>query len=152
MVRCSGITQKGKRCARKLNKDNHIPEGGKYYCNSHRKYDIPHNKSVNKNRKVTESLKKSIAGQQYYKCANSPTANLEKLEDYKCPLWQKVDQNKGCFDQSGYEIDHIKERAITHNDTESNLQALCKSCHSVKTKKFLRNKNINDIIVMYSDD
>jgi hypothetical protein len=91
-----------------------------------------------KTRSVTESMKKHIAGKQFFKCANNLCVILDKLEDYQCPLWEKQGQNQGSFDQSGYEIDHVKEFAITFDDSEENLQALCKSCHSVKTKKFQR--------------
>jgi hypothetical protein len=84
------------------------------------------------------------------------------LEKYKCPLWKYDDLNlKGSFDNSGYEIDHITlslsgqvmleavlpsitEHCIDQNDDMDNLQALCKMCHSVKTKKFLMNRNNNE--------
>lgn len=89
-------------------------------------------------RTITEAMKRYIAGKQYYKCANKPfTEKYKSLENYNCPLWEKS-ENKGSFDQSGFEIDHINEFSISQNNTEENLQALCKSCHSVKTKKFLR--------------
>jgi hypothetical protein len=39
-------------------------------------------------RKVTESLKKKVAGKQFFKCANKPGSNLKRLEDYQCPLWK----------------------------------------------------------------
>ena len=42
-------------------------------------------------------------------------------------------ENKGSFDRSGYDIDHIKEFSITFDDNINNLQALCKSCHSIIT-------------------
>jgi hypothetical protein len=90
-------------------------------------------------RKVKESTKKLVAGRQKYKCANNPTAKLDKLENYECPFWKS--ENEGSFDESGYEIDHIEEFSKTHNDNESNLQALCKSCHSVKTKKYQMNND-----------
>jgi len=93
-------------------------------------------------RKVSESMKKKIAGKQYFKCANnSKKNNLKGLENYKCPLWEKSGEEKGSFDESGYEIDHITEFCITTDDNEENLQALCKSCHTVKTKRFMRKYN-----------
>lgn len=95
-----------------------------------------------KKRNVSTSTKKLIAGRQHYKCANTPSSDLKGLNDYKCPLWQINSDNKGSFDASGYEIDHINEHTISLDDSPDNLQALCKSCHSVKTKKFL-NKNIS---------
>jgi HNH endonuclease len=92
-------------------------------------------------RKLTESQKKNIAAIQFYKCANQPNKTLKGLENYKCLLWTKNDEYKGSFDESGYEIDHIDELSISKNDNVTNLQALCKGCHAVKTKRFLMNKN-----------
>ena len=57
----------------------------------------------------------------------------------------KNDITKGCFDESGYEIDHIVEHSITNDDSLNNLQALCKMCHSVKTKRFMINDNSENI-------
>src|SRR5579864_7309235 len=91
-------------------------------------------------RKVIESTKKSVAGRQFYKCANSPGSNALGTNDYKCPLWDREGSNKGNFDESGYEIDHIVEHSISGNDDIENLQALCKMCHSTKTKRFMRTK------------
>lgn len=96
-------------------------------------------------RKVTDSAKKHVAGKQYYKCANEPGSKIKGLEKYECPLWKANGKNKGSFDESGYEIDHITERCIGGNDNVNNLQALCKCCHSVKTKRFLRNEYDNVI-------
>ena len=95
---------------------------------------------MNTVRKVTESVKKRIAGKQFYTCGNKPHSNLKGLENYLCPLWQKSIKS-GSFDESGYEIDHIQEFAISGNDSEDNLQALCKSCHSVKTKRFMNKQS-----------
>jgi len=86
-------------------------------------------------RKVSESIKQNIAGKQRYKCANKPGSTLKGLENYECPLWTSTidSENKGCFDESGYEVDY------TNSDDNSNdLRALCKNCHSVKTKKFMQ--------------
>lgn len=93
-------------------------------------------KLVNHNRYISDAKKRSIAGKQYYKCANNPKNKLRRLENYKCPLWEKDNHNKGSFDCSGFEIDHIDEFITSRNNSEENLQALCKSCHSVKTRKF----------------
>ena len=82
---------------------------------------------------LTESIKKQVAGRQSFKCANHPDS---KLINYKCPLWARGGDNSGCFDESGYEIDHIKEHAISADNSLENLQALCSLCHKVKTKKF----------------
>lgn len=87
-------------------------------------------------RNVSESLKKRIAGKQFFKCSNEPNSKIKGLENYFCPLWTSS-KNKGSFDESGYDIDHINEHSISKNDSEKNLQALCKSCHMVKTKRFM---------------
>ena len=89
-----------------------------------------------KARNVSEAKKKTVAGRQFFKCANRPGLLISGLENYKCPLWQLVENNKGSFDESGYEIDHIVEHSISGNDKINNLQALCKMCHTVKTKRF----------------
>lgn len=91
-------------------------------------------------RKLSEAVKKKIAGKQFFKCANSPNAQLNGLTNYSCPLWINPDiKFKGNFDEAGYEIDHIVEYSLTQDDSENNLQALCRMCHMVKTKRFLTN-------------
>jgi 5-methylcytosine-specific restriction endonuclease McrA len=76
-------------------------------------------------RKVSEALKKTVAGKQSYKCANRPGSNLPGIEGYKCARWKLEGEIKGCFDESAYEIDHIVPYSISHDDREENLQALC---------------------------
>ena len=91
-------------------------------------------------RKLTEAKKKSIASRQDFQCANKPGANLPGIEDYKCLLWARNDPTKlGNFDGAGYEIDHIKEYCDSKDDSDSNLQALCCSCHAIKTRNFMMN-------------
>jgi hypothetical protein len=93
-------------------------------------------------RTLTEATKKQIAGKQRYKCANKPGANLERLGSYECLLWQHIDPTlRGIFDESGYDIDHIEEFCKSGNDSTDNLQALCKTCHIVKTKNFMKQKS-----------
>lgn len=94
--------------------------------------------------KVSEALEMKIAGKQYFKCANKPGSNLIGLDKYDCPLWKSND-DKGCFDESTYEIDYIVEHSNSHNNDEGNLQALCKMCYSVKNERLSmdRNNNIN---------
>ena len=114
-------------------------------------------------RKVTESVKKSIAVKQNFKCANFPGSNI--IPDYEC-VYHKY--RSGVFDESGYEIDHIIEFAETQDDFDpgaylqfyqpfvseiqydkvSNLHALCIPCHHVKTTHFNRVKRLieNQII------
>jgi hypothetical protein len=100
-------------------------------------------------RQLSEANKKAIAGRQHFKCANKPGSNIEKLDGYECPLWKLPGENRGAFDESPYDIDHIREHSITGDDSDENLQALCRMCHGVKTRRFMmegRNKN-NKILV-----
>jgi len=87
-----------------------------------------------KSRHISEGIKKQVAGKQKYKCANNGSNNVKGIEGYLCPYWQNGD---GSFDESGYEIDHIEEFSLTQNNNINNLQALCRSCHAVKTKRFM---------------
>jgi 5-methylcytosine-specific restriction endonuclease McrA len=48
--------------------------------------------------------------------------------------------NEGKFDESGYQIDHILEVTNSGSNDSSNLQVLCPSCHSVKTKRCSKQK------------
>jgi 5-methylcytosine-specific restriction endonuclease McrA len=72
-------------------------------------------------RKVSESVKKQVAGRQRYKCATLP--------NYSCPLKNEP------FDEAGYDIDHIVELRNGGSNDISNLQALCPACHRVKTTR-----------------
>jgi len=87
---------------------------------------------------ISEARKKLIAGKQYYKCANNPKSNIPYLKNYKCVMWIAYSGN---FDESGYEIDHIVEYSVSKDNSDDNLHALCISCHKVKTKRFLMDKN-----------
>jgi len=92
----------------------------------------------------TDAQKRMLAGTQSYKCANNLETTLTGLETYQCPLWQKSNtDNKGSFDQSGFELDHINELCVSGDNSLNNFQALCKSCHSVKTKRFMMKKTNN---------
>jgi hypothetical protein len=88
-------------------------------------------------RKLGEATKKLVAGKQYYKCA--------RIKEYECPLWNQNNDKRGSFDESGYEIDHIVEYSKTKDDSIDNLQALCHSCHAVKTKRFTADKKTETI-------
>jgi len=72
-------------------------------------------------RKVSEAIKKMVAGRQRYTCATIP--------NYTCPMRGRP------FDESGYDIDHIKELRHGGSNDIANLQALCPACHRVKTTR-----------------
>lgn len=72
-------------------------------------------------RKVSESVKKQVAGKQRFRCATIPS--------YKCPM------NSESFDEAGYDIDHIVELRSGGSNDITNLQALCPACHRVKTSR-----------------
>jgi hypothetical protein len=70
-------------------------------------------------------------------CANMPGAFAPGCKGYVCPLWVS---NRGFFDESGYEIDHIVEVVHGGGNNIDNLQLLCACCHTVKTKRCARQK------------
>ena len=90
--------------------------------------------------KITCKNKKIIIVNQNNKCANSPDNPVTNLTDYKCPFWI---YNYGFVDDSGFNIDHIEEQTLTYNNNLDNLQALCKCCYSVKTKKNIKTYKMN---------
>jgi hypothetical protein len=100
---------------------------------------------------VSDCIKKQIAGKQHFKCANKPNVVLNKLEDYDCPMWDRK-TDVGSFDESGYDIDHKTEYCLTKNNNINNLQALCKPCHIVKTRNFMRDHTINKKIKINKDN
>jgi len=84
---------------------------------------------------IPEATKKELLTRT--QCANNPNRQAPGCKNYLCPMWA---YRNGQFDESGYEIDHIVE--VKHGGTNelSNLQVLCPSCHSVKTKRCARQK------------
>ena len=83
-------------------------------------------------KKTSESMKRRVAGKQYYHCANIPGSNLSWLQDYNCPLWQIEQDHKGCFDESGYHVTPIVGLISDTMRQEDQLHALCNNCHNVK--------------------
>lgn len=65
--------------------------------------------------------------------------NDKSKDNILIPYLDCLDMKQGIFNEAGYEIDHIKEFSISHDNSEENLQALCPICHSFKTKKFMNN-------------
>src|SRR6516225_5826964 len=103
---------------------------------------------MNNKRYISETLKKKIVILQQFKCNNSPNKNLRFIGNYECPLYKNSD---GMFDNAGWEIDHIVEISKNGTNDITNLQALCPSCHSVKTKnfnisEFEKKQTINNIL------
>ncbi len=102
-------------------------------------------KKQNITRQISDSVKKMIAGRQFFKCANKLGSNIRGLELYNCPLWEKNNSTCGSFDESNYEIDHILEKCNGGDNSISNLQALCGSCHNLKTSRMKSKLPINNI-------
>ena len=83
---------------------------------------------------LSKAKKFHIAQIQNFKCANDPK---NKSIEYDCLLWK---YEKGKFDNAGYEIDHVIEVAEGGGNDENNLQALCSSCHKVKTRDYMKKR------------
>ena len=90
-------------------------------------------KTTKKSRHVRKKDRIAILKRQTYQCANSPGIGLFRMENYLCPLW--IFRN-GYFDGAEYQIDHIVEHALVEDNSVNNLQALCPSCHTCKTRQF----------------
>jgi 5-methylcytosine-specific restriction protein A len=90
--------------------------------------DDCYKRNMTNRRDVPDSDKKRVAGRQFYKCANAP--EKESIPGYYCPMWIIYG---GSFDIAGFDIDHIVEVADGGTNEMENLQALCLSCHRVKT-------------------
>ena len=88
-------------------------------------------------RYISQKTKKEVLLKQNNKCANNPLYPAINLSDYACLLWK---YEFGFFDMAGYQFDHIDEYSKYGNNEINNIQALCPSCHCVKTRKFLNNK------------
>jgi len=104
-------------------------------------------------RNIPKYIKERVASKQFYKCNNKPGSNLYEIDDYLCPLWKRAEiEYRGSFDYSDYEIDHVIEFSFTSDNSEHNLQALCRYCYYVKTKNFMeenkkkKHKNNDEII------
>ena len=92
----------------------------------------------------SEAQKRMVAGRQSFKCANKSGITLKSSDIYRCPLWRRPESDdRGSFDQAGYELDHIEELVTSGNNALDNYQALCRGCHSVKTKNFLMYRSNN---------
>lgn len=63
-------------------------------------------------RKLSETIKKTVAYNQSYTCKHC-----------------------SCLLPPTFEVDHIVPHSITQDDEVSNLQALCPNCHSLKTQR-----------------
>jgi hypothetical protein len=67
----------------------------------------------------TEYQKYMILVRQSFRCKG--------VSNYTCPLQGRH------FDEAGYDIDHIHPLFLGGSNDPTNLQALCPSCHRVKT-------------------
>ena len=64
-----------------------------------------------------------IAGKQGFKCAGDRSV---------CPCWLLREGTFGC---EGWSIDHERQWSKGYDDRESNLRALCATCHFRVTKE-----------------
>ena len=87
-----------------------------------------------KNYGFTEAQKNKIKNRQHNKCNNFPHSNFQKKYGFECPLHSHPIR-KGHWDIEGCEIDHIIPKHQGGDNSVRNGQALCLSCHAVKTKQ-----------------
>ena len=71
---------------------------------------------------ISSEKKLLIAGEQKFRCAGDKS---------RCPMWLL---NGGNFDEAGFEIDHYPPWREAFRSDRSVLQALCHSCHALKTR------------------
>ena len=90
---------------------------------------------MNRRKDLTPKQKQLLLTKQNNRCANNPHNPAINMGLYKCNLWIN---NNGLFDSSGYQVDHIDEFSITHDNNITNLQLLCPACHNYKTKVWTR--------------
>jgi len=88
--------------------------------------------------KLDRTVKKLIASQQRYKCANL-SRPIVGLEGFACPLWDqhspknKTPSDVGSFDESGYKMCHIFGKSIRYEAQDGDRYiALCRSCYHAK--------------------
>ena len=94
--------------------------------------------SIRKENQFTQSDKNIIQKRQLHKCANLPGSDFEKKYDYQCLLHSHPERD-GNFGIEGCEIDHILPISEGGSSEIVNGQALCLSCHRVKSN--FENKN-----------
>ncbi len=75
----------------------------------------------------SDSVKYQILVKQKFACA--------QVSNYTCPILGRL------FDEAGYDIDHVLPLADGGSNDVSNLQALCPSCHRVKTARENRDRD-----------
>jgi hypothetical protein len=75
----------------------------------------------------SDSTKFQILVRQKFACA--------QISDYNCPI------AKCLFDEAGYDVDHVLPLADGGSNDITNLQALCPSCHRVKTARENRERD-----------
>jgi hypothetical protein len=99
-------------------------------------------------RPITKPEKEMLIQQQFYKCANLWDTGfigwVTGCEGYKCPLW-RIPGNHGQLDRYDankkgpldylFDVDHKIDLGCGGTNDILNLQILCPSCHSYKTKK-----------------
>ena len=71
---------------------------------------------------ISAEKKLLIAGEQRFRCAGDRS---------RCPCWILDD---GSFNESGFQVDHDPAWRDAFRSDRSVLQALCHSCHALKTR------------------
>ena len=84
---------------------------------------------------IPKDVVQTLLEKQSNRCANTLDNPAIGLRDYICPLWLLYG---GQFDEAGYEKDHIVEVSLGGTNDIDNIQLLCCSCHSVKTKRYIK--------------
>lgn len=74
--------------------------------------------------KIPEHTKYQILVRQAFRCKGVP--------NYTCPL---LASTGGLFDEAGYDMDHVIPLVLGGSSDPTNLQALCVSCHRIKTSR-----------------
>jgi 5-methylcytosine-specific restriction endonuclease McrA len=110
--------------------ENNEPTRKNYFEEEDTKYTLKKKRKF----EFSEKQKKIIVERQKNKCNNSPGSDFERIYGYACLLHQNG--RDGTFEEKvGYEIDHITPISNGGGNNLKNGQALCKFCHSVKTKE-----------------
>ena len=108
--------------------------------------EINVDKNIANNRGFSQNIASRILSRQGYKCNNSPGSKFREQYNYSCLLHESESpsRERGMFDHSGYQLDHIIPVSKGGMSTLENGQALCPNCYMVKTRDESENKRMLD--------